>query len=70
LSIRGNVNGSIHATCSRATLNCRAAKRATGDFRDGQDRPLDPNRGDLRHLRDSGLVESIPESAKTVWTEN
>ena len=27
-----------------------------GDLRDGQDRPLDPNRGDLRHLRDSGLV--------------
>jgi hypothetical protein len=31
-----------------------------GDLRDGQDRPLDPNRGDLRHLRDSGLVETIP----------
>ena len=25
-----------------------------GDLRDGQDRPLDPHRGDLRHLRDSG----------------
>ncbi len=23
-----------------------------GDLRDGQDRPLDPHRGDLRHLRD------------------
>src|SRR3990167_10253550 len=31
-----------------------------GDLRDGQDRPLDPHRGDLRHLRDSGLVETIP----------
>ena len=28
-----------------------------GDLRDGQDRPLDPNRGDLRHLRDQGLVD-------------
>jgi hypothetical protein len=36
-----------------------------GDLRDGQDRPLDPNRGDLRHLRDSGLVETIPAMAKT-----
>jgi hypothetical protein len=31
-----------------------------GDRRDGQDRPLDPHRGDLRHLRDQGLVETIP----------
>ena len=31
-----------------------------GDLRDGQDRPLDPHRGDLRHLKDSGLVETIP----------
>ena len=31
-----------------------------GDLRDGQDRPLDPRRGDLRHLRDQGLVETIP----------
>jgi hypothetical protein len=31
-----------------------------GDLRDGQDRPLDPHRGDLRHLRDQGLVETIP----------
>jgi hypothetical protein len=31
-----------------------------GDLRDGQNRPLDPHRGDLRHLRDSGLVETIP----------
>jgi len=31
-----------------------------GDLRDGQDRPLDPNRGDLRHLRDQGLVETMP----------
>ena len=35
-----------------------------GDLRDGQDRPLDPHRGDLmRHLRDSGLVETIRPSA-------
>src|SRR5579864_1526675 len=31
-----------------------------GDLRDGQDRLLDPHRGDLRRLRDSGLVETIP----------
>src|SRR5712691_30526 len=31
-----------------------------GDLRDGQDRPLDPHRGDLRHLTDQGLVETIP----------
>ena len=31
-----------------------------GDLRDGNDRPLDLNRGDLRHLRDQGLVETIP----------
>ncbi len=34
-----------------------------GDLRDGQDRPLDPHRGDLRHLRDSGLVDTIPAIA-------
>ena len=40
-----------------------------GDLRDGQDRPLDPHRGDLRHLRDSGLVETIPASATTArWS--
>jgi hypothetical protein len=31
-----------------------------GDLRDGQDRPLDPRRGDLYHLRKSGLVQTIP----------
>jgi len=31
-----------------------------GDLRDGQDRPLDPRRGDLYHLRQSGLVQTIP----------
>jgi hypothetical protein len=44
-----------------------------GDLRDGHDRPLDPNRGDLRHLRDSGLVETIPaigeDRALVVLTE-
>jgi hypothetical protein len=35
-----------------------------GDLRDGQDRPLDPHRGDLRHLKDSGLVETIPAIGK------
>ena len=44
-----------------------------GDLRDGQDRPLDPHRGDLRHLRDSGLVETIPttgnDRALVVLTE-
>jgi hypothetical protein len=44
-----------------------------GDLRDGHDRPLDPHRGDLRHLRDSGLVETIPttgsDRALVVLTE-
>ena len=44
-----------------------------GDLRDGQDRPLDPHRGDLRHLRDHGLVETIPaigeDRALVVLTE-
>ncbi|MGB2713046.1 MAG: hypothetical protein WBC51_02630 [Vicinamibacterales bacterium] len=44
-----------------------------GDLRDGQDRPLDPNRGDLRNLRDQGLVETIPaigeDRALVVLTE-
>jgi hypothetical protein len=44
-----------------------------GDLRGGQDRPLDPHRGDLRHLRDSGLVETIPatcnDRALVVLTE-
>ena len=44
-----------------------------GDLRDGQDRPLDPSRGDLRHLRDQGLVEAIPamgdDRALVVLTE-
>jgi hypothetical protein len=43
------------------------------DLRDGQDRPLDPHRGDLRPLRDSGLVETIPaigdDRALVVLTE-
>jgi hypothetical protein len=45
-----------------------------GDLRDGQDRPLDPHRGDLRHLRDQGLVETIPaigeERALVTQTDN
>ena len=49
------------------SVSCR------GDLRDGQDHPLDPNRGDLRHLRDSGLVETIPaignDRALVVLTE-
>jgi hypothetical protein len=44
-----------------------------GDLRDGQDRPLDPHRGDLRHLKHSGLVETIPaigeDRALVVLTE-
>lgn len=44
-----------------------------GDLRDGQDRPLDPHRGDLRHLRDQGLVETMPaigeDRALVVLTE-
>ena len=46
----------------RALATVGAAFRVVpaGDLRDGQDRPLDPHRGDLRHLRDQGLVETIP----------
>ncbi len=44
-----------------------------GDLRDGRDRPLDPHRGDLRHLRDQGIVETIPttgaDRALVVLTE-
>jgi len=44
-----------------------------GDLRDGQDRPLDPHRVDLRHLRDHRLVETIPaigeDRALVVLTE-
>jgi hypothetical protein len=29
------------------------------DLRDGRDRPLDPRSGDLRHLREQGLVETV-----------
>ncbi len=40
-----------------------------GDLRDGQDRPLEPNRGDLRHLERQGLVETIPTIGKTArWS--
>ena len=31
-----------------------------GDLRDSQDRSLDPRSGELRHLREQGLVETIP----------
>jgi hypothetical protein len=44
-----------------------------GDLRDGQDRPLYPHGGDLRHLRDQGLVETMPaigeDRALVVLTE-
>jgi hypothetical protein len=44
-----------------------------GDLRDGNDRPLDPHRGDLRHLKDSGLVDTVPaggdDRALVVLTE-
>jgi hypothetical protein len=44
-----------------------------GDLRDGDDRPLDPHRGDLRHLKDSGLVDTVPaggdDRALVVLTE-
>ena len=29
------------------------------DLRDYDDRPLDPRSGDLRHLREQGLVETV-----------
>lgn len=35
-----------------------------GDLRDGEGQPLDPNRGDLRHLRDQGLVQTIPAAGR------
>ena len=44
-----------------------------GDLRDGRDRPLDPHSGDLRHLRDQVLAETIPtigdDRALVVLTE-
>ena len=44
-----------------------------GDLLDGQSRPLDPQRGDLYHLRQSGLVQTIPtpgrDRALVVLTE-
>jgi hypothetical protein len=44
-----------------------------GDLRDSQDRPLDPRRGDIYHLRQSGLVQTIPalgrDRALVVLTE-
>ena len=44
-----------------------------GDLRDGDDRPLDPHKGDLRHLKDSGLVDTVPaggdDRALVVLTE-
>jgi hypothetical protein len=44
------------------TLTTAGAFRVVpaGDLRDGQDKPLDPHRGDLCHLRKSGLVQTIP----------
>nr|MDQ3349125.1 hypothetical protein [Acidobacteriota bacterium] len=86
--ILASASHSVLAMCLRATSNCRAVRNASasglatvgsfrvvpaGDLRDGQDRPLDPHRGDLRHLRDSGLVETIPaighDRALVVLTE-
>ena len=32
---------------------------SNGDLRDARDRPLDPRSGDLRHLREQGLVETV-----------
>ncbi len=32
---------------------------SSGDLRDVNDRPLDPRSGDLRHLREQGLVETV-----------
>lgn len=32
---------------------------SSSDLRDGRDRPLDPRSGDLRHLREQGLVETV-----------
>ena len=33
---------------------------SAGDLRDQVDRPTDPRTGDLRHLRESGLVRTVP----------
>src|SRR5207244_12018316 len=32
---------------------------ASGDLRDQNDHPADPRRGDLRHLREQGLVDTV-----------
>lgn len=46
---------------------------AAGDLLDSQNRPLDPRRGDLYHLHQSGLVQTIPalghDRALVVLTE-
>ena len=40
-----------------------------GDLRDGQDRPLDPHRGDLRHLKTRDSSRRFRPSATTVrWS--
>ena len=57
------------------TLTTAGAFRVVpaGDLFDGQGRPIDPQRGDLYHLRQSGLVQTIPalgrDRALVVLTE-
>lgn len=33
---------------------------SSGDLRDHDNRPVDPRKGDLRHLREQGLVRTVP----------
>lgn len=80
---RGSARERVWARDSHVTLRGSEARTLAtvgafrvvpaGDLRDGQDRPLDPNRGDLRDLKEQGLVETIPtigeDRALVVLTE-
>jgi uncharacterized membrane protein YgcG len=45
-------------TCTLATVGAFRVV-SSRDLRDHRDRPLDPRSGDLRHLREQGLVETV-----------
>jgi len=54
------------ATCSWSTSTCLVASNVgafravpSSDLRDSYDQPLDPRHGELWHLRDSGLVQTV-----------
>ena len=51
---------------TRATVDTFRVLPA-GDLRDGQDRPLDPRSGDLRHLPEQGLLETVRSMDGGMW---